>query len=90
MYMNKESIKLYRDILRTCKLFNWPDQSGNLWSQVLKRNARNEFESAKYESDPLLVAKLILVGRESLHQVSDKLIQKNQAFRENIEKSKSS
>ncbi|MEL6209733.1 MAG: SWIM zinc finger family protein, partial [Pseudomonadota bacterium] len=36
------------------------------WNEVLRRNARKEFEEARYERDPLLVARMLVVGRQCL------------------------
>lgn len=71
-HFKPEAMKLYRDILRASKLFTWPNESGELWSMVLRKNARYEFEQAKYERDPLIIARLLYVGRDCLNQTTDK------------------
>mmetsp|Transcript_7498 Transcript_7498/g.31030 ORF Transcript_7498/g.31030 Transcript_7498/m.31030 type:complete len:94 (-) Transcript_7498:104-385(-) len=69
---NVEAIRLYRDILRTCKHFHWCNEHGEPWNQVLRRNARKEFEEARHERDPLLVARLLVVGRQCLDDAQRK------------------
>jgi len=44
-----------------------------LRSRVLIDSARKEFEQAKYERDPLIIAQLLLVGRDCLNQSIDKV-----------------
>ncbi len=86
--VNKESIRLYRDVLRACKHFTWKDQYGREWSEVLKKNARNEFEQARNEKDPMLVARLILTGRDCLNETQAKLMQAMKAMQDNINKTR--
>lgn len=64
--INKESIRLYRDILRATRQYTWNDETGKPWSKILQENARKEFETARHESDPLVVAKLLFSGRDFL------------------------
>jgi hypothetical protein len=73
---NREAIHLYRDILRVCKLFTWKNEAGIQWGIVLRANARKEFEQARYETDPELIARCLFVGRDCLNQARDKLIGK--------------
>lgn len=69
---NKESIRLYRDVLRATRLYTWTDESGKPWSKILRDNARKEFETARYESDSLVVAKLLFSGRDFLNLSQEK------------------
>ena len=39
---------------------------------VLRASARKEFEQARHEPDPLVVARLLVVGRDCLMQTEDK------------------
>lgn len=72
---NVETLRLYRDIIRATKIFTWVDAKGNNWSQVLRDNARKEFEQARYETDPKIIARLLFVGRDCLNQTKDKYIE---------------
>lgn len=87
---NFESIRLYRDILRASRMFIWRTDKGELWSDLLRKNARKEFEQAKYENDPLVIARLLFVGRDCLNQTKQKLESTIVAVKNNIDKSRTS
>lgn len=70
--VNVEALRLYRDIIRSSRAFTWPNEKGELWRDVLRREARKEFEAASVESDPLIVARLLVVGRDCLNQTQEK------------------
>ncbi len=55
-------------------MFTWKNEKGVPWSQILRINARNEFEAARYETDPKIIASLLYVGRDCLNQTTDKLL----------------
>jgi hypothetical protein len=61
----------------------WPDSRGVLWRDVLRENARKEFEEARFEKDPEIVTRLLIGGREAVESAIDKLVEKQ---REQIEK----
>ena len=63
---NREALLLYRDVLRTAKAFYWADEKGREWPLVLRESARKEFEEARNERDPLIVARLLVVGSARL------------------------
>eukprot|EP01036_Dinobryon_divergens_P025655 gene25655-34228_t len=68
--LRSESLKLYRDILRATKLFTWPNEKGELWSEILRKNARREFEQARHESDPQIITKLLFVVHEDIYRAA--------------------
>ncbi|GMN48788.1 hypothetical protein TIFTF001_017955 [Ficus carica] len=78
-----EALSLYRDILRATRFFTWPDSRGVLWRDVLRENARKEFEDARFETDPEIVTRLLIGGRDAVQSALDKLIEKQ---RQEIEK----
>lgn len=86
--VNIEAIRLYRDILRTSRMFTWNNEKNELWSKVLKQNARKEFEQARYESDPMVVTRLLVVGRDALNQTNEKLIQTATSIKDNVDRSR--
>lgn len=59
-----------------------------MWCDVLKKNARYEFEQARYETDKLVIARLLFVGRDCLNQSRQKLEGAAAAMQDNIEKTK--
>lgn len=69
----REALALYRDILRAARLFAWPDDRGVPWREVLRANARREFEEARGERDPEVVARLLIGGRDAVQQALDRL-----------------
>ena len=73
--MNWESLRLYRDIWRASRAFTWPNEKSELWRDVLRREARKEFEAASVERDPIIVARLLVVGRDCLNQTQEKFAQ---------------
>ena len=88
MSRNIESIRLYRDIIRASKYFHWRNEAGESWSNLLKKNARKEFEEARLERDPLIIARLLLVGRDCLNQSLERLDLANKSFKDNIDKTR--
>lgn len=82
----REALHLYRDILRATRFFMWPDSRGVLWRDVLRENARKEFEEARFEKDPEVVNRLIIGGRDAVDSAIEKLVQKQ---RQQIEKERS-
>ncbi|KAE9458688.1 hypothetical protein C3L33_09382, partial [Rhododendron williamsianum] len=80
-----EVLSLYRDILRATRFFVWADSRGVLWRDVLRENARKEFEAARFERDPEIVTRLLIGGRDAVQSALDKLAEKQ---REQIDKQK--
>ncbi|KAF8022652.1 hypothetical protein BT93_F0232 [Corymbia citriodora subsp. variegata] len=79
----REALALYRDILRATRFFPWPDQRGVPWRDVLRENARREFEEARFERDPEVVTRLLIGGRDAVEAALEKLAEKH---RQQIEK----
>ncbi|KAL3805803.1 hypothetical protein HJC23_007764 [Cyclotella cryptica] len=67
-----EALSLYREILRTAKAFHWCDERGIPWHTKLKAEARKEFEASRDEKDPLIIARLVVTGRECVREVQRK------------------
>lgn len=51
-------------------------------------NARREFEQASFERDPEILARLLMVGRESLDKTMEKVFNKAKVIEENIRKTR--
>lgn len=86
--VKRESLKLYRDILRASRRFTWNNAQGEKWSKVLQMNARKEFEQASFERDPEILARLLMVGREALDKTMEKVFNKAKVIEENIRKTR--
>ena len=86
--VNVEALRLYRDILRACRHVTWNNEKGEPWAEILKRSARIEFEQARDERDPLLVARMIVVARHSLEQFQQKFTETANQIKDNVEKTR--
>ncbi|KAL6066888.1 Complex 1 protein (Lyr family) protein [Balamuthia mandrillaris] len=72
-----EALRLYRDVLRATRMFSHTrNEQGQSMSEVLRRSARQEFEAGRSETDPELVAKMLITGRDCLMQVQEKVAKK--------------
>jgi hypothetical protein len=85
---NAEAIRLYRDILRLSRHFTWRNERGELWRNLVASNARKEFEEAREERDPLIVARLLFVGRDCLNQLREKFVSKTSSLHDHIDKTR--
>ena len=84
-----EALSLYREILRTAKHFHWADHSGEPWNKKLKAQARKEFEESRREADPLMIARMIVAGRDCVQQIQNKYNEATKAAWTRIEKDNS-
>ena len=82
----REALSLYREILRTCKAFHWCDERGEPWNRRLRAEARREFEAARFERDPLIVARLLVTGRDCVQQIQTKFNNADKAAMERIKR----
>ena len=85
---NAAAIALYRDILRAAGQFTWKNAKGEMWRDILKVNARKEFEQARFERDPEIIARLLFVGRDCLNQTTEKFSQAAKTIQDNIDKTR--
>ncbi|CAA7042556.1 unnamed protein product [Microthlaspi erraticum] len=72
----REALSLYRDIFRATRFFMWTDSGGLLWRDVLRENARKEFEAARFETDPEVITRLLIGGSDAVSSALDKLAEK--------------
>lgn len=72
--LRKEALQLYREIVRTSKFFSGQlDANGKDYATLLSTSARKEFEQARSLTSREEIFRRIVVGREALHQVHDKV-----------------
>jgi hypothetical protein len=81
-----EALSLYREILRTAKHFHWCDEKGTPWNKRLEEQARQEFQASKEEKDPLILARLLVTGRDCVQQIQDRFNQADRAAWERIQR----
>jgi len=74
----REALALYRDILRASRFFLWTNEKGIPWRDILRANARREFEEARFETDPEVIARLLVGGRDAVETAVDKAVEKHQ------------
>jgi hypothetical protein len=84
-----EALSLYREILRTSKAFHWCDEKGVPWNVKLKKEARKEFEQSREETDPLIIARMLVTGRDCVQQIQNKFNEADRAAWERIERDSS-
>ena len=82
----REALSLYREILRTAKHFHWADEQNVPWNKKLKEQARREFEEARNETDPLIIARLLVTGQDCVQQIQQRFNAATQAAWKRIEK----
>ncbi|KAL3156400.1 hypothetical protein ABBQ38_000713 [Trebouxia sp. C0009 RCD-2024] len=71
-----EAIALYRHVWRYSRLFVWHNEQSKTWRDVLRQSARQEYELARHEQDPELISRMIVSGRDAVHQVVEKFMAK--------------
>ena len=74
----REALSLYRAVWRASFMFVWKNERGLEWKEVIRESARKEFEAARHERDPEMVARLLLTGRDYLDQAMQKFLEKRQ------------
>ncbi|KAG9144432.1 hypothetical protein Leryth_022941 [Lithospermum erythrorhizon] len=72
----RDALSLYRDILRATRFFTWVDSKGVLWRDILRENARKEFEASRFETDPEVINRLLIGGNDAVQAAIDKLVEK--------------
>jgi len=72
--LRREALQLYREILRTTRVFaGQTDPSGRDYAAALAASARSEFESSRSVTDAEEIYRRLVVGRDALHQIHDKV-----------------
>ena len=65
---NKQSLRLYREVIKFCSDFNWPNDDGRLWKDILRENARKEFVQSKEEKDPLILHQMVVTTKDAIQK----------------------
>lgn len=72
----RESLLLYRQVLKFSKEFHWLNERGDNWGDKIRQSARNEFELARFEKDPFLIGQMIVTSKDAMTKIREKLIKK--------------
>jgi hypothetical protein len=71
----RESVLLYRDTIKLCRKFFWRNiNNGQEWSEILLKTARKEFEENRYLEDSSEVGRKLVLGRQALLDMDDKIL----------------
>ncbi|CAN8064740.1 unnamed protein product [Agarophyton chilense] len=75
--LRHEALQLYRDILRTARIFRGQtnDKMQNMESE-LRKSARREFEQNRTLISREDICRSLVVGRDALHQIQEKIAEK--------------
>lgn len=65
--------------------FYWANEDGEPWCRVLKRQARKEFEQGRNETDPLIIARMLVVGRDCADRIQRRFNEVESAIRARID-----
>lgn len=81
---NLEVLRLYRDVLKSTSGFFWFNERGECWRDVLRKSARREFDNSKYETDPVLLMKMMLTTREAIAKVQQQIFETQQRLTQTV------
>ena len=83
-----EAIRLFRHLFIKTRDFTWNTDQGVPWRDVLRASIKQEFQAAKEETDPHIIASLIADARDYMMQIDEKLIQGHSKLFEHFEKTR--
>jgi hypothetical protein len=69
----RESLILYREVVKLSKRFFWRHKNGQEWSEILLKSARKEFEENRYMIDSAEIGRKIVVGKQALIEIEEKV-----------------
>ncbi len=69
----RESLILYRDVLKLAKKFYWCHKNGKEWSEILVKSARKEFEENRDLLDSAELGRKLVIGRQAIIEVDEKI-----------------
>ena len=70
---SREMLRVYRDALKVTARFNWNNEDGQPWKEILRASTRAEFEQIKDEPDPLIVGQFMITWRDSINRMHEKV-----------------
>ena len=84
----KETLILYKDVIKLCRKFFWNNNNGKQWADILQKTARKEIENNKLMIDSAEIGKTLVVARESLIEIEKKIFQVHLEMNKFIEETK--
>jgi hypothetical protein len=84
----KESLVLYRDVIKVCRKFFWNNQNGKEWSVILQKSARKEFEENRNLLDSAEVGRKLVIGRQAILEVEEKILKVHSDMNKFVEETK--
>lgn len=76
---------MYREVLKTTSGFFWFNEKGECWRDVLRKSARREFDNSKYETDPVLLMKMMVTTREAIAKVQEQMMNTQKRFTQTVD-----
>lgn len=70
----KESLILYRDVVKISKKFFWNNNNGQQWSEILLKSARKEFEANRNLFDSAELGRRLVIGRQAILELEEKVL----------------
>lgn len=78
----REALSLYREVLRYSNLFVWRDEKGRMWRDIIRESARKEFEASREETDPEILNRMIITGRDAVQKAAERFMKKREAIQQ--------
>ncbi|CAI2382986.1 unnamed protein product [Moneuplotes crassus] len=70
---SNDYLRCYRDVWKVTARFNWNNEEGESWRDILRASARAEFEQIKEENDPLIIGKFLITWRDAINRMHEKV-----------------
>jgi hypothetical protein len=85
---NIEVLRLYREVYKFTYKFDWCNEKGELWRDVLRKSARREFDLSKDENDYIHVMKMMVTTRECMVDLQEKIFETHMRLVRNVDESR--
>ena len=69
----RESLLLYRDVIKIARKFYWRHNNGKEWSEILLKSARKEFEENRDLLDSAELGRRLVIGRQAIIELDEKI-----------------
>jgi hypothetical protein len=69
----RESLILYREVVKLSKRFFWRHKNGQEWSEILLKSARKEFEENRNMVDSAEIGRKIVIAKQAIIEIEEKV-----------------